>query len=1359
MPFVDEIFPDQPTGTLGHGPILRQELDPVDEPTFAEIFKSGYFLHNFPVAMARDLFTGAPRGIPPDFDPTFDAIAENKGTMFEQFPEDFQFVFSPTHLAAQRHKLRGEASYRENMHKSGGLGFVAAMAAGMTDPLLFLPILGTAAKVRSVAKGFSITAGAAGASMAVQEAALHSTQSMRTLEESAIAVGAGTILAGALGGATARLNLRPSVLAAAATRDRVEIRARLRNHLKKATEADPTGAATRSEKALLEHFFDPKIVEGLTEETAIELRRFILQNADDFIAGRMSLEDLTDLAISNLDRRLLTGDELFAEHLRGLGRTVDMDTATSGPILGTFLNPWVQGLARRVQRRLGRVAERRDLRAQAKGLSQQMKALDEAVNELQATMRTASKRTVEDRAGRAGRGKLAAQEDVARLTADTIESLKIRMEAQRNLVRGIMQRGKKHADRLLKSAISRAERDPGAYRETVTAIAEWHRLRADALDRIRMELDRAAIIAKDIEKTPWVTEMLEDLAKAADAARKEAIRIVEDAVEKFGHIEGVPALPKIIEAEFSEPVLNEAGHLVVPGNLVEMDLSNPQALRSASADFLKIQATKLGVEHLMAPFFPGLRIALKSPSAAARLTMLRLADMGFDYGFHSKGIRSPISVETLINGHRAGLGRAIEETQDAYLKYRRGIDPEKNLLLGTSVARRGKEFLGILREDAVGRLRGNEPKFITFSEFRRRVGDAMRNNDVDMVRTTGPIAARDGLAEVGEAARSWRANVFDPLRDDALSLGLMTHLTELKRTSINSYLTRIYNVRKILAQENNFKQILREHVARVSEDATPEEIARVADEIFDRITTSEAGRQFGFEPLTLTRSKVFRDRVLDIDDKIIAPWLESDIEIVGRFYERTAAPDIELMRAFGSVDMKAQLDEIAQSFKKLVEGAPDLNAKTRLRMQRDDALRDITAIRDILRGRFGQPADPNEVPTRFLKGIRRFNLMRQAGSFVLSSIPDLARPVMVHGMVDTFRDGLIPLVRNFQDFRLRAGEARLAGTAWEVVLNTRAALIADVGDDFGRHTGVERFLENGANLTMLVNLMSPWNDALKQFTSVLTSTAILRAARKVGAGKPLSKHETTRLAQLGLDDTLLRKIDDQVTANARPDDTIPLPRTTEWEDDIARTAFRAALRREVDHAIITPGAADKPLFFSKEIGKTILQYKSFMFASTLRMALMGLQRTDAAHLNGMALGMTLGMMSYAMKSVQYGFPLSDKPQDWALEGLDRMGAWGMAMELNNTLEVLSRGSLGLAPLIGATPTNRFSKRYQFPGAVAGPTYGLAEELLSLTGSVLSGDMEPRDARYIRNLFAWQNVFWWDPVIDVPFEALARSFRE
>jgi hypothetical protein len=1410
MPFLDEAAPNQPGGTLGHGFILRDQLEPQEPVPLPDVLRAAAFLENAPASIALAAMSGAPYGIPPDFDPTYDAIALNKGTMFEAYPEEFQSVFSESHMAAQRLKLRREAKFREDLARSGGLGMVAAVGFGFLDPINFIPVYGAAMKIRSIARGIATVGGTAAASTVLQESLLHASQTQRTMIESVAGVGAATILAGALGGATARLSLRPRIVAEAATRDRVEMRTRLRNAFREAEKSDElTGlraaferaarttvegggttplteeiarSTARLEQFVLDHFLDPKVTEGLTPETAGELRRFIIQNTEDFIAARMSLEDLTDLAISTLDKRLLTGDELFKEHLRGLGRTVDLDTGAGGPALMSFFNPWIQGVARRVSRRLGRIAERRHLQTNARGLSEQMKALDEAVSQLEETMHTGAQRIVENR-----QTKPTTKADEARLRADSPESLKTRMEAQRNLVRGIMQRGKVFADKLLKDAIRSAQTDPGAYRETVAAIAEWHRLRADAFDRIRVELESAGIYASDgklkVSKDgiepgmpAGTKEMLDDLKEAADAARKEAGRILDDAVEKFGHIEGVNELPPIINAEFSEPVLNQHGKLVVWGGMVEADLSTPYKLRSASADFLKIQQTKIGVEHLMAPFFPGLRVALKSPSAASRLTMLRLADMGFDYGFHSRGIRSPISVETNIHGWRANLGRALIETQDAYLKYRRGIDPNVDLLLGTATIRRGKEFLGILREDAVSKVRGTQRKFLTYPEFRRRVGRAMRNNDQDVENSALNPRSRpeDGvfientylykkIPEVEEAARSWRANVFDPLRDEGISLGLMKHLDDLKNTTQASYLSRIYNVRKILAQANEFKQILRDHVSRKSPEATPAEVIKVADEIFDRITVHEAGRMFNFEELKLTRSRVFKDRVLDIDDRIIAPWLEDDIEVVGRFYERTAAPDVELVRAFGTVGMDDAIKEITDSFDKLIKGAPDAAAADKLRAQRKNDLRDIEAIRDILRGNYGQPANPNEVPTRFMKGIRRFNLMRQAGSFVLSSVPDLARPVMVHGMVNTFRDGLVPLVTNFQGLRLAAGEARLAGTAWEVVLNTRAALIADVGDDFGRHTAVERFLETGSNLTMLVNLMSPWNDALKQFTSVLTSTAILRAARKAATGKKLGKHELNRMAQLGLDEDILRLIDTQVQgAHVRagsPDDAIALPRTVDWEDDIARTAFRAAIRREVDHAIITPGAADRPLFFSKEIGKTVLQYKSFMMAATLRISLMGLQRTDAAHLNGLALGMTLGMMSYAMKSVQYGFPLSDKPQDWALEGFDRMGAAAAVMELNNMLEVVSRGNLGLAPLIGATPTNRFSKRYKFPGAVAGPTYGLAEDLLSLGSSVLAGDMQPRDARYIRNLFAWQNVFWWDPVVDIPFEALARSFRE
>ncbi len=43
------------------------------------------------------------------------------------------------------------------------------------------------------------------------------------------------------------------------------------------------------------------------------------------------------------------------------------------------------------------------------------------------------------------------------------------------------------------------------------------------------------------------------------------------------------------------------------------------------------------------------------------------------------------------------------------------------------------------------------------------------------------------------------------------------------------------------------------------------------------------------------------------------------------------------------------------------------------------------------------------------------------GGMTVSAVPDLAKVVFTHGLTSTFRDGFLPMIRNYQDsgWRLR----------------------------------------------------------------------------------------------------------------------------------------------------------------------------------------------------------------------------------------------------------------------------------------------------------------------------------------------------
>lgn len=85
---------------------------------------------------------------------------------------------------------------------------------------------------------------------------------------------------------------------------------------------------------------------------------------------------------------------------------------------------------------------------------------------------------------------------------------------------------------------------------------------------------------------------------------------------------------------------------------------------------------------------------------------------------------------------------------------------------------------------------------LTEQQFREAVGYAMRRGD------------RSDIPGVSEAAKAWRSNVIEPLKDRAIKAGLLPEGVEV--ITADSYLSRVYNRPLIEANETEFKGILRE---------------------------------------------------------------------------------------------------------------------------------------------------------------------------------------------------------------------------------------------------------------------------------------------------------------------------------------------------------------------------------------------------------------------------------------------------------------------------------------------------------------------------------------------------------------------
>jgi hypothetical protein len=536
---------------------------------------------------------------------------------------------------------------------------------------------------------------------------------------------------------------------------------------------------------------------------------------------------------------------------------------------------------------------------------------------------------------------------------------------------------------------------------------------------------------------------------------------------------------------------------------------------------------------------------------------------------------------------------------------------------------------------------------------------------------------------------------------------------------------------------------------------TRAELEDIANGTIDDILGNSAFRIPGLDMIAGPRGPL-KERTLKIPDQWIDDFLDNDIERVARIYTKTMAADVELAAKFGGdPTMREPLEKLRDELARREAAATSDAERTAIQRQYEAARRDVEALRDRVRNVYGMPDDPNGLAYRAAKVSLNLNYLRLLGGMTLAAIPDAGKIVFRYGLTKTFRDGFAPYVRSFSTARMAAEEVKRAGTALDMVLDTRAQAMADLMDDFSRTSRFERVVEGASSRFGLVSLMAPWNAVMKQITGTIAMSEVLRSAQAVTTGTATRK-QIADLASSGIDDAMARRIwtafdgspGGQGSGVVR--DGVYLPNTEEWGDRFAAEALRAAIVREADNVIVTPGL-EKPLWTSTTLGKLLGQFKSFAFASTQKTLIAGLQRRDAEALNGVLVMLALGAFAAKIKGDLRGIDTSEwEAEKWAVEALDSSGLMSIFAEANAITEKVTRGNVGLSAITGEQ-ISRYASR-NTAGAVLGPSFGLATDLLSLPGSAMSGEWAASDTRAARRILPFQNLFYLRTLLDEVEEA-------
>jgi len=656
-------------------------------------------------------------------------------------------------------------------------------------------------------------------------------------------------------------------------------------------------------------------------------------------------------------------------------------------------------------------------------------------------------------------------------------------------------------------------------------------------------------------------------------------------------------------------------------------------------------------------------------------------------------------------------------------------------------------------------------KGVTKAKFNEMVSREVRNPD--------PKAA----PEVKAAAKAWDEELYEPIKNAMIEAKLLPE--DVKVDTAKAYLNRVWSKEKIAANQpafvsvvskwlreqdealfgmarNAVKELKTAKGARKAEleelikkanfkeglEQTVEDYEDIALQIAMRISGTPDGRlpydwklgegSKGFASSGTSLRGPMKNRTFNIPDELVEEFLENDIERLAGRYLRQTTPDIELAKRFdGDVELKAQEKDIERWWTE--EIGKESNPKKRVKMAEEKAadLRDFAGMRDRMRGIYKQ-ADFNNPFVRIGRAARDLNYLRFMGGVVASSIPDISRVFMAEGFANTFKHGIKPLISNLKQFKVAASEAKRYNGQLSALFGGRGDIIADVADYTQGGTIVERALRGGAEKFGKINLMDQWTASVKQLQAVTMQSSIFEGLSK-------GKYDK-RLGRLGISKDDANSMFEQVMKHGRKDGDTWITGAKNWDHPELERMWAAAMRKESDRVIVVPGQ-EKPLFMSTEMGKTFMQFKSFMFSATQRVLIAGLQGQDHNYIGGMASIISLGMMAYAFKQWDAGREISDNPAVWIMEGIDRSGSLGMLMEVNNTLEKISNNNWGLRPLVGASaPASRYASRSQAE-AMLGPTFGsLLETTLKVAGAG-TGERpwDEKDTRTLRRLLPYQNL--------------------
>lgn len=490
----------------------------------------------------------------------------------------------------------------------------------------------------------------------------------------------------------------------------------------------------------------------------------------------------------------------------------------------------------------------------------------------------------------------------------------------------------------------------------------------------------------------------------------------------------------------------------------------------------------------------------------------------------------------------------------------------------------------------------------------------------------------------------------------------------------------------------------------------------------DYITNIRQGKVSGPSPIMSRR--------LDIPDEMVKEFIVTNMDELSQRYVFRMGSHLEMAREFGDHHMTTWFDEFEERALAAIDTMEDVGQVERMvdemRLQR----KAVSDVRDKVLGVFGISQNPDAWTERGARFLMNWSALTMMGKAWQDALMDFGRVIQSEGLARSF-GSLWRMMAGADRVAYQAGkvEAEQAGLAADLVNAQRMMAIADLGNGAFHKTAFEAGVAKMVPTMFILNGLSLWTDVVKRFSATLIQSRIIEDSIRWADGT-IDDQAKRRLARAGVDERLARQFAEQwYTAGQQKHGSLYLASTMSWTDPELQRQFRAILANDVDAAVITPGAADRPNFLSGPMAAMIFQYKGFSISATQRILMSGLQQRDKLFLQGVASMVAIAwLVESSFRSHEW-----DRPpvHEQLYNAVERSGVGGIFLDMNQILETASGGELGIRPSLGMDPILREPSPAQRLGALAGPAASQwSQAFWAFTSDEATTNQQAKALRYL-----------------------------